>query len=281
MAAQTTNLFLLEDLEDSSATSDLIDSDLAALRAVADWINAFVARPNSDVGRPGPVCPFVPAALEQHTLWLVPAQIAGLSEGEVVELMNGYKNLFLDTEPIDGEKANAKVIVVVFTDLEAERAQAVFDDVQKHLSVPSYADAGILFGPFFKGNQGTALYNSNFRPFQSPVPFLFVRNGVVSDWKFFLDNDEMLPLWAHRFGESAVRALAEELRRLPWRSNPPGRTDASDTTFSSTSDLADAMRRAAVAHGEHEARLGHADANWPAWYAAYMVAAKHETELPA
>jgi chromosomal replication initiation ATPase DnaA len=26
-----------------------------------------------------------------------------------------------------------------------------------------------------------------------------------------------LNLWARRFGESAVHALAEELRRLPWR----------------------------------------------------------------
>ena len=58
--------------------------------------------------------------------------------------------------------------------------------------------------------------STRFRPFQSPVPFLFVRQGVISDWKFFLDNDEWLDLWARRFGESAVQALAEELRRLPW-----------------------------------------------------------------
>jgi hypothetical protein len=43
-----------------------------------------------------------------------------------------------------------------------------------------------------------------------------VRQGVISDWKFFLDNDEWLNLWAGRFGESAVQALAEELRPLPW-----------------------------------------------------------------
>jgi len=49
------------------------------------------------------------------------------------------------------------------------------------------------------------------------VPFLFVRHGVISDWKFFLDNEELLNLWARRFGESGVQALAEELRRLPWR----------------------------------------------------------------
>jgi hypothetical protein len=49
------------------------------------------------------------------------------------------------------------------------------------------------------------------------VPFLFVRHAVVDDWEFFLDNDEWLNLWAHRYGASGVHALAEVLRRLPWR----------------------------------------------------------------
>jgi hypothetical protein len=76
---------------------------------------------------------------------------------------------------------------------------------------------GILFGPYYEGNEATAIYNSSFRPFQSHVPFLFVRHGVTSDWKFFLDDDEWLNLWARRYRESGAQALAEELRRLPWR----------------------------------------------------------------
>jgi len=60
----------------------------------------------------------------------------------------------------------------------------------------------------------------------------------------------------------------------------PGRTDPAETTFSSAADLAGAMRRASAAHGEHEKRTGEADANWPDWYAAYMVAEQAGTELP-
>ena len=212
-----TNLFLLEDLEDVGKTSELAESDLDALHAVADWIKTFVVRPHKDLGRAGPVCPFVPESLERKTLWLAPEQIADLEVPAVVELINGYQRLFLDAQPTDGDDANYKVIVVVFTDLSADRAQGVFDDVLQHLAVPSYVEDGIVFGPFYAGHEGTAIYNSSFRPFRSPVPFLFVRHGVISDWKFFLDNDDQLNRWAHRYGESAVRALAEELRRLPWR----------------------------------------------------------------
>ena len=217
MPTQTTDLFLLEDLDDVGKRRELAESDLEALQAVAHWIKSFVVEPHKDLGRAGTVCPFVPGSLERKTLWLVPEQIADRDVSEVVELMSGYKRLLLDTRPSEGDDVIYNVIVVVFTDLSADRAQGVFGDVLNHLAVPSYVDDGILFGPYYEGNQGTAIYNSSFRPFQSPVPFLFVRHGVTSDWKFFLDDEEWLNLWARRYGESGTQALAEELRRLPWR----------------------------------------------------------------
>jgi catechol 2,3-dioxygenase-like lactoylglutathione lyase family enzyme len=61
----------------------------------------------------------------------------------------------------------------------------------------------------------------------------------------------------------------------------PGRIDSNATGFASASDLASAMRRASVAHGEHEKRIGAADLNWPDWYAAYMVAEQAGKPLPS
>ena len=60
----------------------------------------------------------------------------------------------------------------------------------------------------------------------------------------------------------------------------PGRIDPASTTFASANDLANAFRRAEAAHGEHEKRTGQRDANWPDWYAAYMVAEQSGGELP-
>lgn len=61
----------------------------------------------------------------------------------------------------------------------------------------------------------------------------------------------------------------------------PGRIEATETTFASPDDLEAALRRAATAHGEHETRTGVADANWPAWYAQFMVSEQHGSELPS
>ncbi len=61
----------------------------------------------------------------------------------------------------------------------------------------------------------------------------------------------------------------------------PGRLDPAATSFASSTDLAGALRRAAAAHGEHEARLGKEDPDWPDWYADYMVREQAGTELPS
>lgn len=60
----------------------------------------------------------------------------------------------------------------------------------------------------------------------------------------------------------------------------PGRV-AGDTTYPSVADLAKALRRAEAAHGEHEKRTGVRDADWPSWYAEFMVKEQSGEELPA
>ena len=73
----------------------------------------------------------------------------------------------------------------------------------------------------------------------------------------------------------------------------PGRMDPDSTGFTSSAELASALRRAAVAHGEHEKRMGKHDvedvetrekavlaADWPDWYAEYIVREQTGRELP-
>jgi len=55
---------------------------------------------------------------------------------------------------------------------------------------------------------------------------------------------------------------------------------AGDTTYGSAYDLAQALRRASAAHGEHETRTGERDENWPEWYAEYMMSEQSGKELP-
>lgn len=60
-----------------------------------------------------------------------------------------------------------------------------------------------------------------------------------------------------------VWLLQEITKRLPGRVDSPA--------FDSAGELASALRRAAAAHGKHEAQIGKRDENWPDWYAEYML----------
>jgi catechol 2,3-dioxygenase-like lactoylglutathione lyase family enzyme len=69
----------------------------------------------------------------------------------------------------------------------------------------------------------------------------------------------------------------------------PGRMNAAGTGYASTADLDSALRRAEAGHRAHEKRTGRShllhrsrqDEDWPAWYAAYMVAEQAGTDLPS
>ena len=60
----------------------------------------------------------------------------------------------------------------------------------------------------------------------------------------------------------------------------PGRIDTGVTSYGTVPDLAGALRRAETAHGEHEARTGERDANWPDWYATYMASEQSGEDPP-
>lgn len=220
MTPQTTQLVLPDDLADDQKTGHLTPTDRDALRGVSAWLDDFITKPHEDLGRSGTVCPFVPGSLERRALRFATEDVADLDAPAVVEVMDGYKRLFLSTAPADADDAFYSTIIVVFPDLPAERAEALFGEVLEQLSDEAYEEDGIIFGPFFQGNAGTAIYNDDFRPFQSPTPFIFVRYTVPSDWKFFVDDEALLDRWARRFGTVGTETLAKELRRMPWRSNP-------------------------------------------------------------
>jgi catechol 2,3-dioxygenase-like lactoylglutathione lyase family enzyme len=61
----------------------------------------------------------------------------------------------------------------------------------------------------------------------------------------------------------------------------PGRIDTGVASFTSVSELESALKRASIAHGEHEKRNGgQRDENWPAWYAEHMFNESTGKPLP-
>jgi catechol 2,3-dioxygenase-like lactoylglutathione lyase family enzyme len=145
----------------------------------------------------------------------------------------------------DQEPGTTQGLHLIVNDIEAAR-----DELKRAGAEPSevFHDAG---GVFHHGGTASRV--------EGPAP----EHGSYGSFLSFSDPD----------GNGWL--LQEITTRLP------GRLDPSVTQFSSSSDLAAALRRAAAAHGEHEARIGAEDPDWPDWYASYMVAEQAGTELPS
>jgi hypothetical protein len=141
---------------------------------------------------------------------------------------------------------SAKGLYLVVSDIEAAREELAARGVE-------------VSEVFYPGTPGAQFqHNDTSRRVNGPAP----DHASYSSFATFSDPD----------GNGWL--LQEITMRLP------GRIDATKTTFASTADLTSALRRAAIAHGEHESRTGQHDENWPEWYAEYMVAEQAGEELP-
>jgi catechol 2,3-dioxygenase-like lactoylglutathione lyase family enzyme len=147
------------------------------------------------------------------------------------------------TKITDAEPGSAQGLYLIVSDAAAAREELLARG----------ADVSEVFHPAVPGAQ--------FRPLGEDGNREAGAGGTYSTFATFADPD----------GNTWL--LQEVTTRLPGRV-------AGETAYASVPDLAAALRRAAAAHGEHEERTGEADANWPDWYAAYMVAEQAGTGLP-
>ena len=105
-------------------------------------------------------------------------------------------------------------------------------------------------------------YACRFPDQDPPVPGRHPDRGTYGSFLTFRDPD----------GNSWL--LQEVTQRFPGRV-------VGDTSYGSVNDLTRALERAAVAHGEHEARTGTAEPSWQQWYAEYLVREQSGAELPS
>jgi catechol 2,3-dioxygenase-like lactoylglutathione lyase family enzyme len=189
-------------------------------------------------------------------------------------------------------KFDQKLEVINIPVSDVERAKEFYTKLGWRLDDPpsvlcQFTPPGSSCSVQFGGNRTSAAPGSAQGLFLVVTDIVAARNallaaGVEVSELFHPGPDGTLsgPDPEHRSGLTCARlsdpdgnrwVLQEVTTRVPGRAV---------TSFSSAGDLADAMRRASAAHGEHEKRTGQADANWPDWYAEYMVAEQSFAELP-
>jgi catechol 2,3-dioxygenase-like lactoylglutathione lyase family enzyme len=129
----------------------------------------------------------------------------------------------------------------------AEGMQLVTDDIEAARS--ELAGHGVEVSEVFHVAGGVFHHGGTAGRADGPAP----ERATYGSWASFPDPDGNL--WF----------VQEVTTRLP------GRGVSALAAYDSVAGLADALRRAAAAHGKHEEETGKADPDWPDWYAQYMA----------
>jgi catechol 2,3-dioxygenase-like lactoylglutathione lyase family enzyme len=178
--------------------------------------------------------------------WRLDADIAAGESFRIVQLTppGSACSVQFGTNVTSAAPGSAQSLYLIVSDVEAARSELV-------------ARGAEVSEVFHEGAGGARFHEAGRVAGPSP------EGGSYGSFASFSDPD----------GNSWL--LQEITERLP------GRVEHRETTYVSAGDLSQALRRAAAAHGEHEARTGEADANWPDWYAEYMVREQAGEELPS
>ena len=172
-------LLSFKQIEKAVATS----ADLAELASLVSWITDFVALPHQDVGRQGPVCPFMPRALNSNSLLFADVPTKNLKQGELQALVKSYAETFLTTEPTRGKARLNKAIVLTLQDIATKDIAETIEGTQRELK-RYFVERGLMLGEFHATHQGRGIRNEDFFPLQSPIPLLVIRHMIPSDLPF-------------------------------------------------------------------------------------------------
>lgn len=179
------------------------------------WTENFLARPNKDLGRSGPTCPFVRPSLEKHTFWLTAVEGAKPSAELLEQTVLGYRDWFLELEPRTGDDVQYKAILILLPDLAPENYADVVDGTQRKLK-PDFIRQQLMIGQFHPHCEEPGVRNPLFRPLKCPVPLLAIRGIAAGDVVFMRGpdgsyNKEYLKSYLKTFAHDLPAPFIEEV----------------------------------------------------------------------
>jgi prolyl-tRNA editing enzyme YbaK/EbsC (Cys-tRNA(Pro) deacylase) len=196
------------------------------LELVVSWAREYLCRPNPDLGREGPVCPYVQASMDKGLFFLTVCRGRDFVADEVLATVMRYRDWFLEIEPRSGYEALFKAILILFPDIELAEAPRLIDATQEKLK-PEYVAKGLMIGEFHPLPPAKAgLWNPDFRPLRCPVPLLAIRHMVPTDFPFLQGHREFVASYLQIHGEAIPVHIKEQVKqaaetyRLPLEEPP-------------------------------------------------------------
>jgi hypothetical protein len=168
---------------------DCPPGDRMAVERALGWARSFLTAPNPAIGRNGPVCPYLQESSDRGHLFVSYRLDADCSDDTFRAGLLDYATTFATVrDQVPAEERHLVAMVIVLPHVDVTSATPL-DELQAGLK-SRFVEQGLMIGQFHPLCEAPGLWRDDFRPLQSPVPFLAIREMVASDLPFLMGHPD-------------------------------------------------------------------------------------------
>ena len=171
---------------------------------LTDWIADHLMQPHPDLGRDGPVCPFIRQTANRHCLWV--AVLRGGDELTVEQISAATLDaheLYTRLRASDSDNRWLTAVTVFPGLTRCDRIDSVH-----HRHKTQVVRDGSMLGQFYPGCEVPGLWNAAFPALDAPLPMLVVRPMMSTDYPFLAARAE----WLYAYFSTVAPHLPRGLR---------------------------------------------------------------------
>ena len=173
--------------------------DLEAMAEALAWSRSFLARPNPDIGRKGPVCPYIGHALDERLLYMGCRTDTSCDGDGLREAMRRAKAWFTDLRARTPKpKRHLVTVLIVLPRVDSVLFLVPIDELHADLK-NEFVESGLMLGQFHPLCVSPGLWSPEFRPLRSPVPLFAIREMISSDLPFLIGRETHADTYFERF----------------------------------------------------------------------------------
>lgn len=178
---------------DTGSSCPAARSTVAAFRS---WAESFLTQPSDELGRDGPVCPYVRPSMRRDLLWLAQVPAAVPRPMWVRAIIKDALEMYPQLPTGNGSSTSVlRALITVFPNLTD---YSLIDEIHAEFKT-EFVEQGTMLGQFYPGCDQPGLWNKDFRPLDAPMPMLVVRSMMTTDFPFLLGKPEWMNAYVRKF----------------------------------------------------------------------------------
>lgn len=174
--------------------------ELVVLARAAEYLRSLT-KGHPNLGREGPICPYLELAMSKNLVRLAVYEGKG-----VIDLIRALADEF---ENIETERPQDRIFRNITIVLPG-RTLGEIEGIQRALK-PEFIKKGLMLGEFHPLCGVSGIHSESFKPLQSPDPMLSVRQMVQSDIAFLTGHPTFIRAYLDNFSSAPLSAQQQEL----------------------------------------------------------------------